>query len=55
MKLLLADLLVIKKETSKPIKNEIGTIFRKYNIVEYKSPRDKLDIDVVYKTIVYAY
>ena len=51
---LLVDLLVIKKESSVPIKNEIGAIFREYNIMEYKSPKDKLDIDVIYKTIAYA-
>ena len=30
------DLLIIKKEDNQPIKNEIGKLFRKYNIIEYK-------------------
>lgn len=48
------DLLVIKKETDAEIKNEIGKFFRKHNIMEYKSPRDSLDIDVLYKVLGYA-
>lgn len=37
------------------IKNEIGHIFRTYNLFEYKSPKDALSIDNFYKTIAYAY
>ena len=48
------DLLVIKKEPSVQIKNEIGHFFRSYNLLEYKSPGDQLDIDVLYKVIGYA-
>lgn len=48
------DLLVIKKEKAGAIGNEIGRIFRKYNIIEYKSPRQQLDIDVFYKSESYA-
>lgn len=48
------DLLVIKKKTDAEIKNEIGKFFRKYNIMEYKSPGDSLDIDVLYKVLGYA-
>ncbi len=48
------DLLVIKKENDTEIKNEIGKFFRKHNIMEYKSPRDSLDIDVLYKVLGYA-
>ncbi len=51
---LLVDLLIIKKEAPNRIENEIGAIFRQYNIIEYKSPKDRFDIDVVYKTIAYA-
>ncbi|WP_304411710.1 hypothetical protein, partial [Bacteroides acidifaciens] len=36
------------------IKNEIGHIFRKFNVVEFKSPDDALSIDDYYKTIGYA-
>lgn len=28
------DLLIIKKEGDQPIKNEIGRLFRRYNIIE---------------------
>lgn len=48
------DLLIIKKEGAGSIHNEIGEIFRKYNIVEYKSPKQHLDVDVFYKTGAYA-
>lgn len=48
------DLLVIKKEHDRSIQNEIGKLFRVYNIVEYKSPEDHLNIDSFYKTGAYA-
>ena len=48
------DLLVIKKESSVQLTNEIGKFFRGHNIVEYKSPEDHLDIDTFYKTGAYA-
>ncbi len=48
------DMLIIKKHTDEEIRNEIGRIFRKHNVVEYKSPHDDLSIDVLYKTIGYA-
>lgn len=48
------DLLIIKKETSLPISNEIGHFFRGHNILEYKSPGDHLDIDTFFKTFAYA-
>ncbi|MCM1441844.1 MAG: hypothetical protein NC131_21925 [Roseburia sp.] len=48
------DLLVIKKEKDASIDNEIGAIFRGHNIVEYKSPKDHLNIDTFYKTQAYA-
>ncbi|MBR1816973.1 MAG: hypothetical protein IJ763_09770 [Lachnospiraceae bacterium] len=48
------DMLIIRKKTDVVIDNPIGQIFRKYNIVEYKSPRDELSIDDLYKTIGYA-
>ena len=31
------DILIIKKESGKPIQKNIGKIFRKYNVVEYKT------------------
>lgn len=48
------DLLVVKKNTSVNISNEIGKLFRGHNIMEYKSPEDHLDIDNFYKTGAYA-
>ncbi|MBR3769216.1 MAG: hypothetical protein IKL06_01660 [Lachnospiraceae bacterium] len=49
------DMLVIKKKYPCEIKNEIGRIFRKYNLIEYKSPKDTLNYDVFLKGIAYAY
>ncbi len=48
------DLLIIKKLADVEIENEIGRIFKKYNVVEYKSPADGLSIDDYYKTLGYA-
>ena len=49
------DLLVIKKPPHVKIKNEIGHLFRQHNVVEYKSPKDSLNIDDFYKTLAYAF
>lgn len=48
------DLLIIKKNTEEPSDNDIAKIFRKYNVIEYKSPDDGLTIDDFYKTLGYA-
>lgn len=47
------DVLIIKKQTDEVIHKNIGQIFRKHNIIEYKSPDDYLCIDDFYK--VYGY
>lgn len=47
------DVVIIKKCNEDAIHKNIGRIFRKYNIVEYKSPTDYLSIDDFYK--VYGY
>ena len=47
------DILIIKNETEHKIRKNIGRIFKKYNIVEYKSPDDYLSIDDFYK--IYRY
>lgn len=47
------DVLIIKKNSELPIQKNIGRIFRKYNLIEYKSPDDYLSIDDFYK--VYGY
>ena len=49
-----ADLMIIKKEPGIRVKNQIGHIFKRYNILEYKSPDDNLTIDDYYKVIAYA-
>ena len=48
-------MLVIKKPPHVKIKNEIGHLFRQHNVVEYKSPKDSLNIDDFYKTLAYAF
>ena len=48
------DCTVVKVKRDCKIKNEIGKIFRKHNIFEYKSPRDELNIDTFYKAVAYA-
>ena len=49
------DLLIIKKEATVHIANDIGSFFKGHNILEYKSPEDHLDIDTFCKTLAYAY
>lgn len=49
-----ADLLIIKKNPTAEIKNEIGAFFRGHNIIEYKSPEDGLNINTFYKVQGYA-
>ena len=49
------DLLIIEKLNNVPLQNELGAIFRRYNIIEYKSPDDRLNIDDFFKTIGYAF
>lgn len=48
------DMLIIKNEKNVKIKNKIGRIFRRYNIVEYKSPDDSMSVDTFYKVVGYA-
>ena len=48
------DMLVIKKAEGLIIDNPIGRLFRKHNVIEYKSPEDGLSIDDFYKTIGYG-
>lgn len=54
MKPLEIDLLIIKKEKKVRIRNEVGYLFRLYNILEYKSPDDRLNIDTYYKAVAYG-
>ena len=48
------DLLIIKKKQDIFLHNEIGAPFRKWNIVEYKSPEDAMSVDDFYKVNAYA-
>ena len=48
------DLLINRRESDQPIRNEIGRLFKKYNIIEYKSPKDELNIDTLYKVGAYT-
>lgn len=49
------DALIIKKKKGRKIKNEIGEIFRWYNLVEYKSPNDELSFNTFLKGIAEVY
>lgn len=40
------DVLIVKKKPDTVIHKNIGQIFKRYNIIEYKSPSDYLSIDV---------
>ena len=48
------DVLIIKKRTDELIHKNIGQIFRKHNIIEYKSPTDYLSVDDFWKVYGYA-
>ena len=48
------DVLVVKKLKDIPIRKNIGQIFRKHNIVEYKSPEDSFSLNDFYKVYGYA-
>lgn len=48
------DVLIIKKNVEEPVYKNIGRIFRKHNIIEYKSPKDTLSVDDFYKVCGYA-
>lgn len=48
------DMLVIKKEAGVTLEKNIARIFRQYNIVEYKSPKDYLNVNDFYKVYAYA-
>ena len=50
-----SDMIIIKKEPGRPIRKNIGRIFRRYNIIEYKSPDHSLTIADFYKVCAYAF
>ena len=47
------DMLIINKQTS-ALTDPIGSFFKTYNVLEYKSPEDSLTIDDFYKVQAYA-
>ena len=49
------DVLIIKNKAEEPIFKNIGRIFQRYNIIEYKSPDDYVSISDYYKVYAYAY
>ena len=49
------DVLILKKDPSAVIDNDMCHIFRGHNILEYKRPEDELSIDVFAKVMAYAY
>ncbi len=48
------DTVVVKDSDDKPVQKNIGKIFRKHNLIEYKSPEDYLSINDFYKVYGYA-
>lgn len=48
------DMMIIKKPRDSLIHNKIGKLFKGHNIIEYKSPDDKLNISTFYKSMAYA-
>lgn len=49
------DVLIIKNKAEEPIFKNIGRIFQRYNIIEYKSPDDYVSISDYYKVYAYVY
>jgi hypothetical protein len=49
------DLLIIKKKADMVIDNPIAAMFRKHNILEYKSPKGYISVFDFHKVLGYAY
>ena len=49
-----ADTLIIKKEPGYRVQKNIGRIFRRFNIVEYKNPWESLTVRTYYQAVSYA-
>ena len=49
------DLLVIRTDKKLGMKSGLGHIFRKYNLVEYKSPQSGLDVRTYMRSVGYAW
>ena len=48
------DIIVVKKNSELQINNDIARIFKRYNVIEFKSPKDNLSIDDFYKVNAYG-
>ena len=48
------DTLIIKKEKDAEIQKQIGRIFKRYNILEYKSPEKSHTVNSFFKVVSYA-
>ena len=48
------DVVIIKKSKDIPIEKNIAAIFRKENVIEYKSPDDYISVDDFYQVYSYA-
>jgi hypothetical protein len=46
---------IVRKKSDQPLDKHIARLFRKVNIVEYKSPKDYLSVNVFYKSLAYVY
>ena len=49
-----ADTLIIKKDPERHIHKNIGQIFRRFNVVEYKNPWESLTVRTYYQAVSYA-
>ena len=49
-----ADTLIIKKDPERRIQKNIGQIFRRFNVVEYKNPWESLAVRTYYQAVSYA-
>lgn len=49
------DVLITKRDAEKHIRKNIGQIFKKYNLIEYKSPDDYVCINDYHKVLGYAH
>ena len=48
------DMLIINKSSENKLTDPIWKFFKKYNVIEYKSPEDSLSVDDFYKVQAYA-
>jgi len=48
------DVLIIKKNKNVVIEKNIAQIFRLFNVVEYKSPKDRVSVEDYHKTQCYG-